>query len=203
MSEQSRVVPDHGAPNRGPDPRIVRSRAAALAAVRELLVERGLPGVTHVEVASRSGVGRTTLYRHWPDVAAMLQDAMAEVVVAAQPEPTGDLHRDLLDLLGGTRRLLHDSASERAMRTFIERSGVDTSFTELKESMYRSGTASLRQILDDAIRRGDLPADLDSDLAVDQLVGPLFFRRLLANRDITTKYVRELVDSFIETHATD
>jgi AcrR family transcriptional regulator len=184
-----------------PDPRAVRSRSAALAAARDLLVEQGLPGVTHVNVAARSGVGRTTLYRHWPDTAAMLQDAIAELIVGVQVEPSGDLRTDLRTLLEGTRRLLHEPASERAMRAFIERSGVDPAFTRAKEAMYETATTKIRPILESAIARGDLPADLDADLAVDQLAGPLFFRRLLANRDITVDYVHVIVDEFLRLHA--
>ncbi|GAA2079192.1 TetR/AcrR family transcriptional regulator [Streptomyces albiaxialis] len=191
----------HGAEAvRGPDPRAVRSRAAALAAARELLVEQGLPGVTHVAVAARSGIGRTTLYRHWPDTAAMLKDAIAELLDTAQPEPTGELRADLLALLQGTRELLHQSASERAMRTFIERSGVDPSFTDLKHAMYRAGTAGFRRVLADAKERGDLPAALDIGPAVDQLVGPLFFRRLLGDQEIAPEYVRDTVDTFLRCY---
>ncbi|MFG3256772.1 TetR/AcrR family transcriptional regulator [Streptomyces sp. NPDC048172] len=188
---------------RGPDPRAVRSRAAALDAVRELLVEQGLPGVTHVAVAARSGVGRTTLYRHWPDTAAMLKDAIAELLDTAQPEPTGELRADLLALLQGTRELLHQPASERAMRTFIERSGVDPSFTDLKHAMYRAGTAGFRRVLAAARERGELPAALALAPAVDQLVGPLFFRRLLGDQDIDEAYVQETVDTFLRRHAVD
>ncbi|WP_433337517.1 TetR-like C-terminal domain-containing protein [Spirillospora sp. CA-294931] len=179
----------------------MRSRAAALAAARELLVERGLPGVTHVTVAERSGVGRTTLYRHWPDAAAMLQDAITEVSIAARPEPTGELRTDLLNLLEHGRNLLHQPASERAMRAFIERSGVDPTFSRVKETMYDTGIAGMRGLLEAAKARGDLPRDLNVDSAADQLIGPLFFRRLLGNREITSDFVHDIVDAFLKRQA--
>ncbi|MBF6330919.1 TetR/AcrR family transcriptional regulator [Nocardia transvalensis] len=190
-----------GLTERGPDPRTVRSRAAALRAVRELLVEQGLPGVTHAAVAARSGVGRTTLYRHWPDTTAMLQDAVSELVVNAAPEPTGELRADLIALLESLRTLLHQPASERAMRTFIERSGVDPAFTRAKEHLYIAGSARLREILTAATDRGELDTDIDEDLAVGQLAGPLFYRRLLGDREVTADYVRNVVDGFLRMHA--
>src|ERR671934_2975923 len=76
--------------DRGPDPRVLRSRQAALSAVQEILAEHGWTGVTHVAVAARSGVGRTTLYRHWPDVRALLFDAIVQQINQVRREPTGD-----------------------------------------------------------------------------------------------------------------
>src|SRR3954451_18071153 len=62
------------------DPRARRSRAAALTAATELLVEGGPERVTHAAVAVRAGVGRATVYRHWPDQQSLLFDALANDV---------------------------------------------------------------------------------------------------------------------------
>ncbi|WP_436777370.1 TetR/AcrR family transcriptional regulator C-terminal ligand-binding domain-containing protein [Yinghuangia sp. YIM S09857] len=194
-------MPSPAASGRSPDPRALRSRAAALAAARDLLVDQGLQGVTHVAVAARSGIGRTTLYRHWPDAAALLQDALSELVADAEPPTTGDLRSDLVALLEGSRRLLHQPVSERAMRALVERSGVDAAFTSLKQRMYDTGTAACQRILRGAVDRGDLPADLDFELAVAQLVGPLFFRRLMGDLEVTSAFVHQVVDSFLRTYA--
>lgn len=189
--------PGHG---RGPDPRAVRSRAAALAAARELLLEQGLSGVTHVAVAERSGVGRTTLYRHWPDVTSLFRDAIAAQISLAHTAPTGDLRADLTAELTATRALLHDPVSERALRVVIERATVDPAFTEMKEALYRAGSRVLRSIVDEAKSRGELPQRLDTDLAIDQLAGPLMFRRLVAGRAFDLAYVRQVVDGFLLAH---
>jgi AcrR family transcriptional regulator len=146
----------HPALDRGPDPRVVRSRQAALSAVRELLAEEGWTGVTHVAVAARSGVGRTTLYRHWPDVASLIHDAIVERIGQARTAWTGDLRADLISELNGLRRLLHDPASERTMRGLLERAPFDPAFASLKETLYRSGSAGFRAILEAATTRGEL-----------------------------------------------
>ncbi|MBC7303149.1 MAG: TetR/AcrR family transcriptional regulator C-terminal ligand-binding domain-containing protein [Nocardia sp.] len=71
----------------------------------------------------------------------------------------------------------------------------------MKEALYRSGTRAVRASLTEAVTGGALPADLDVDLAVDQLHGPLFFRRLVANRTFDLDYVREVLDEFLRGHA--
>jgi AcrR family transcriptional regulator len=187
--------------DRGPDPRVVRSRQAALTAVRELLAEEGWTGVTHVAVAARSGVGRTTLYRHWPDVASLIHDAIVQRIGEARTPWTGDLRADLISELNGLRRLLHDPASERTMRAVLERAPFEPAFASLKETLYRFGSAGFRAILEGAATRGELQPDTDIPLAIDQLAGPLMYRRLFAGLDIEEKYAEAIVDSVLRLHA--
>ncbi|MRH92421.1 TetR family transcriptional regulator [Nocardia sp. SYP-A9097] len=186
-----------GAPARGPDPRVVRSRQAALTAAQDLLVEQGWPGVTHVAVAARSGVGRTTLYRHWPDVAALIHDAIVQRIDRIRPVPTGDLRTDLRNELNGLRQLLHDPVGERGMRAVLDRSPFDPAFGTLKKMLYQTGSAGFRRILKAAEARGELSPGADISLIIDQLAGPLIFRRLLADRDISAAYVESVVDSVL------
>ena len=62
------------------DPRVERTRLSVLAAAAELMAEVGWGGVTIESVSARSGVARTTIYRHWPDRLALLANAMASVL---------------------------------------------------------------------------------------------------------------------------
>lgn len=192
----------YGTPHRGPDPRAARSRAAALSAAQELLVEQGWSAVTHVAVAARSGVGRTTLYRHWPDSAELIRDAIAQRISSAHITPTGDLRADLVQELEGLRKLLHDPVSETGLRAVIERADVDPVFADLKATLHRAGSQVFRAVIEAAKFHGDLPAGLDTDLAIDQLAGPLMYRKLLAGRPFTGVYVRQIVDDFLAAHAT-
>ncbi|MEU4647569.1 TetR/AcrR family transcriptional regulator [Nocardia fluminea] len=183
------------------DPRTVRSRDAALASARELLIEQGLAGLTHGAVAARSGISRATLYRLWPEPTDLVRAALTRHITLARPEPTGDLRADLLTELTATRAMLHEPATEQGMRVMIERAAVDPRFAEVKEALYRSGTRAARTTLTEAVARGDLPAELDVDLAIDQLHGPLFFRRLVANQTFDLDYVRAVLDDFLRTHS--
>jgi AcrR family transcriptional regulator len=197
----SEAQPGWTALDRGPDPRVLRSRQAALSAVRELLAEEGWTGISHVAVAARSGVGRTTLYRHWPDVASLIHDAIVQRIGQVRTERTEDLRADLISELNGLRRLLHDPASERTMRGVLERAPFDPAFASLKETLYRSGSAGFRAILEAAMTRGELQPDTDIPLAIDQLAGPLMYRRLFAGLDIDEKYVGAVVDGVLRLHA--
>ncbi|MFE1592783.1 TetR/AcrR family transcriptional regulator [Nocardia sp. NPDC058705] len=186
---------------RPPDPRTVRSREAALESARELLVEQGLAGLTHGAVAARSGISRATLYRLWPEPTDLVRATLTRHIALAQSQPTGDLRADLLTELTATRAMLHEPATEQGMRVIIERAAVDPRFAEVKEALYQSGTRAVRAMLTEAVARAELPVELDVELSIDQLHGPLFFRRLVANRTFDLDYVRDVIDDFLRSNA--
>lgn len=183
------------------DPRVARSRAAVLGAAREIFFEEGWDSVTHASVAARSGVGRTTLYRHWPDATALIRDVITEQIAIARIVPTGRLRDDLIGQLEAFRRQLHDPNIDRAMRVIIERAGVHPAFTEMKETLYQEGSRTIREILRKAKLAGEVDSRLDIGRAIDQLAGPLVYRRFLAGRTFTPAYVRHVVDDFLAAHA--
>ncbi|MEB8336850.1 TetR-like C-terminal domain-containing protein [Streptomyces endophyticus] len=179
------------------DPRITRSKTAALTAVREILFAEGWAAVTHAAVAARSGVGRSTLYRHWPDVVDLLRDAIAGEMARTHSEPKGRLREDLLAELNTIRRQLHDPANLRLIRVIIERADISPSFAALKQGLYREGSRTTAEIIESGVRRGELPADTDVAFAVDQLLGPLFFRRLLVSAAFDAAYVDRVVNGYL------
>src|SRR6478672_11373927 len=66
---------------------MTRSRDAILTAARTLLLRDGPAGVTHQRVAAQAGVGRATVYRHWPRPEQLLLDVMAGVDLPFFREP--------------------------------------------------------------------------------------------------------------------
>lgn len=62
--------------------RTAGTRDRALTAARASILEIGATRTTMVEVARRSGVGRTTLYRHWPDITALFADLLTRELTA-------------------------------------------------------------------------------------------------------------------------
>ena len=203
MSTSTEADDEWESGQRGPDPRAARSRAAALDAAQELLVEQGWSAVTHVAVAARSGVGRTTLYRHWADTTSMLKDAITQRIQASHSAPTGLLRDDLIQELDTLRILLHDPVADNGIRAVIERAGVDPMFAQLKNALYEAGSQISRTVLNDAVARGELSTDLDVDLAIDQLAGPLVYRRMMAGRDFGRDFVVAVVDGFLAGYALD
>jgi AcrR family transcriptional regulator len=79
-------------PGRPPDTSISER---ALAATRELLVERGFDATTIQAVAGRSGVHASAIYRRWPSRIELIEEAVFPGFSPLSVQPTGDLRRDL------------------------------------------------------------------------------------------------------------
>ncbi|MFI1796386.1 TetR-like C-terminal domain-containing protein [Streptomyces sp. NPDC020379] len=191
---------EKGRVGRGPDPRAERNRAAALAAAGDLLIEGGWAEVTHVSVAARSGVGRTTLYRHWPEPALLIQELLADLFQVEHGARTADLRRDLIGELNAFLDVLCNPKGERVLRVIIDQAPLDPRYAAVLESCSRKGTGMLREIIDEAKSRGEIVGKLDTDVAVDRLIGPLVFRRLVEGGTFGEGYVPELVDDFLKAH---
>src|SRR6202042_3535784 len=97
---EGRPVTRSGADTSGgkADKRVRRSKAAVLAQTYELLSEGGIGGVSIDEVSRRSGVSKTTIYRHWPSRAALLMDACSKIGPAPVIPDTGTLKGDVTAL---------------------------------------------------------------------------------------------------------
>jgi AcrR family transcriptional regulator len=80
-----------------PDPRVLRSRAALEAALRELVTERDLRQISVADLTKRAGVNRSTFYEHYVDVhdlAVAACTATYDQLVAVAPIPHGQLAPD-------------------------------------------------------------------------------------------------------------
>ncbi len=182
------------------DPRVGRTKLAALAAASAILEEQGWEAVTHMAVSERSGVGRSTLYRHWPDATALIIEVISAKAVGHEAVPTGDLRVDLVTELERLRRRLQDPVCERGMATVMERAAVDPDFGDMRASITADATKTMRSILKAAGVSGVLDVGAGMDLLVAQLAGPLVFRRLFARQEITRGFVAQIVDSFLVAH---
>jgi AcrR family transcriptional regulator len=181
------------------DPRVVKTQQVVLASARQVLVGEGLAAVTHLNIANRSGVGRKTIYRHWPTVESLLYDTLASANFP-QAERTGELRADLLAHLEALRRALVDGPLAYVIHALNERAAVDTAIAELRDTLTEQGCAPIREILRDAIKRRDLPRGLDVEEAAGALEGPLFYRTLVRHEPVPAKTIVRSVDRFLREH---
>ncbi|MFC4058485.1 TetR/AcrR family transcriptional regulator [Planomonospora corallina] len=176
------------------------SRRAILTAAFELVQEVGYAKLSVEGIAARAGVGKQTIYRWWPSKGAVLFDAFLMLSEGADGEAalpdTGDLEADLKTVLRATVAELNDPRYGEPMRAlsteithdpelaavYAER--LDGPMKEIKKERLRS-----------AQRAGQLAADLDLDLAVEMLWGPLQNRWLQRGGPLTPEYADRLVET--------
>jgi AcrR family transcriptional regulator len=174
------------------DPRIVRSRQVVLAATAELLVEVGWSGVTIEAVSARSGVARTTVYRHWPDLHHLLAEAM-ESVMEACPEPdTGSLHGDLSVIVQALAATLGRSTTGAVLPSLIDAGERDPEIADLQAGFTRERRLVSRRALDRAVARGEI-VGYDFEVESALIGGALFYRRLVSREPLSPAFVDKVV----------
>lgn len=179
------------------DPRARRSRAAALAAATQLLVEGGPERVTHAAVAQRAGVGRATVYRHWPDMQSLLFDALT---VGAHPLLTldeGPVRAQLLSQLEQQSTWLNQPTSASIIATVIERAERDEDVRRLREEMFGHADEQFIRMLTAAVERGELLPGIEEHARelISQILGPLLFHRFMLGSKLDIHMVTNAIDN--------
>lgn len=178
-------------------PRVERTRQRALAAGRAILLSEGWDALTQSRVAEVAGIGRATVYRHWPERHALFQDICTAEVDRVRTVPTGDLRRDLRAQLGMLRREFVDGGFDKVVVALTDRAFWEPELVPVKRRLIEYGTETVRQILAAAVARGELPADLDLDEAIGTLAGPVLYHHLFAGGEVTDAAIARSVDDFL------
>lgn len=178
------------------DPRVARTRESALEAATRLLLTEGLDAVTHQKVAASAGVGRRTMYRHWPDAEALLQDTLAGASYPVSGR-TGDLREDLVTHLEALRQALVDGPLRYVVLALNERAAVRPELRPLRDRLTEGGCRPLVDLLEEAVGDGRLSADLDVDATVAALEGPVFYRSLVRGEQVPVEVVPRVVDDVL------
>jgi len=176
-----------------------RARQAVLNAADDLLTERGFAGVTIEGIAAKAGVAKQTIYRWWQSKTDILMDAYLEDAAEdLVPADHGDLERDLRGYLHQLTRFLVETDPGEVFRALIGQSLHDPDVaTVFRGRCVDAQRDRDRLLIERAIERGDLSADLDVNTAVDQLVGPIYYRILVTGQAVDPDFVDALVDSFL------
>lgn len=167
-------------------PRCEVARGRILEAALELLEELGFASATTDAIAERAGASKATIYRWWPNKAAVLIEALREAVAQELPFPdTGDLSQDLHVQLGNFVKLLTGRRG-RIFKAFIAAAQSDPEVAAAFRSVWiQPRRAVTKTVLERHQQRGRLAADLDLDLVLDLLYGPLYFRLLIGHGTLT------------------
>jgi AcrR family transcriptional regulator len=175
------------------DPRIERTRAIVLEAAGDLVAEAGVVGFTIDAVAKRSGVARTTIYRHWPDPNQLLFDTFACMGEKLPLVETGDLAADLTAGYGQLVAAMGDSEWGRMLPAMLDATFRQPALKPLLQAFTDARRQPTRDLLGRAIERGDLPADTDVERLIDRLAGPIFYRFLVLQQPYGPDDVAALV----------
>jgi AcrR family transcriptional regulator len=172
------------------------ARRKVLDAAVSLLHDAGIPAFTVEAVAKRSGVAKTTIYRHWPSSNRLLIDTI-DCIIEPFPTPnTGSLRDDLRLLYSMTVPASADEIADKGRLMFglLHAAADDPDLQSALEDLFRERTGPIRTIVQLAQARGELPDDLDIELAVDMVEGPIIFRYLVRRQPVDQHDFEGLLD---------
>jgi AcrR family transcriptional regulator len=173
--------------------RVRRTQQAVLATTFALMSESGIGGVSVDEVARRSGVAKTSIYRHWPSRSALLLDACSQLSARPEVPDTGSLPGDLLALASYLATQLRTARWPTILPSIIDAAERDAGIARLHAELSAGFARPYRPVIERAKRRGELTAQHDASEIVASIVGPLFYRRWFSRQPIDKRFVKGVV----------
>lgn len=174
-------------------PRDEDARARILQASLEALEDLGYPGVTCDAIAGRAGASKATIYRWWPHKEAVMLEALRESVAQELPFPdTGCLSDDIRIQLRNFVKLLN-SPRGRVFKGMIAAAQSDAKVAEAFRSIWviprrefaRRGMCRYR---------GELHPDVDLNVVLDAIYGPLYYRLLIGHEVLTEEFADQIAN---------
>jgi AcrR family transcriptional regulator len=183
-------------------PRETRADQAILAAVLELMAERGVSEVRMNDVAERARVGKAAIYRRYRSRDELIAAAVGALVSEIRVPNTGSTTEDLLALMRDAIEVYGNSVAARAMPSLVEAMSRDPELADAVRSGFLAGRrTALQEVLERGVTRGDLRPDLDFELALDVLAGPLFYRLLVTGGPMDERLAEGVVQLIVQGFA--
>ena len=178
----------------------VRSlKTAILNATVDLLEETGYSNLTIEAIAAQASVGKSTIYRWWPNKSFLVFDAFLL---------STETHLYFLEkasLRENFRQHLHYLATilngtlGRTVVGLVAGSGAES---EIARAFYQNFLKSRREdakrILDLPIAQGEIQSKMDLDVVSDMLYAPVYYRILIYKKKVDSKFINTLVDQVIK-----
>lgn len=180
------------------DPRVARTRELVLTVAADLLADEGREGFNVDAIARRSGVARTTIYRHWPDLDVLLFDTFSALAESVKVDAdTGSVRDDLVAIYCGLAVGFGDTCVGKVLPVLIDATRRDPALADLHRAFVAERRAPSRRAIEAGIARGELPADLDVDAFIDRIAGPVFYRTLVTRTPMEADEIERLVDDVL------
>lgn len=185
-------------PQKSGRPRSESSRRAILDATRRLLTHNSVQKLSIEAIAKKAGVGKTTIYRWWPNKPAVVMEAIFSQPAFNNVLPTPrnavqgvtqQLDKLCRQMTGKNGRLVAEIIGEaqsdpEALKVFVQ--------TYLQD---RYNTLS--SYIDGGKQTGEFENDLDTDSAIDVVLGPVFFR-LISGQELDDAFIKDMTHMLIK-----
>jgi AcrR family transcriptional regulator len=198
-----RYVADGNKPRPPGRPRSEEARLAVLESALDLLSKKGFSKLTMENVAAHAGVAKATIYRWWPNKAALIADAFSNSATPKLHFPdTGSVCTDMSQQMRQLVKIFR-SRRGRIVSAILGAGQSDHSLiAPFRERFLMPRRHEAYATLRRAIQRGELQRNLDLDLVLDALYGPIYMRFLIRHDELTPEFTESLCKLVLSHAAT-
>ncbi len=193
MTTSANTAPQASEATRG-RPRNQQTHGAILEAARALLRREGETRFSIEQVAGAAGVSKASIYRRWPTKGALLVDLYMEGFSEGVRQDARSLRAEFKRYLLATVERLKDPLWRRILCSLMAEGQYDTVTAELlRERVVGPRRQAGLALLQRAVETKQIPNNLDHDLVLDLLFGPLWYRVLFAHAPLDADFVDRLL----------
>jgi AcrR family transcriptional regulator len=177
-----------------------RVRQLVLSTTADLVAELGVERTSIDEIASRSGVAKSTIYRHFASKQVLVVEAVHACTYIPVVTDTGSLRDDLISCFAGMTKASYEGRLGDMMLSLMDAAQRDPELGRLVRAQADQRRRFAIDVIERAVARGELPHDADVDLLVTLISGPLVYTKLVRRQRVTEELVATVVDSVLATH---
>ena len=175
-----------------------RRHKAILQTAMDLVTEFGFRAVSIESIAAKTGVAKTTIYRRWPNKAAVVMDAFMERLLRTQ-FPATKKATDSIRLQMHSMARAFRSKDGTVLKALLSEAQFDA---ELATAFRERWTLPRRKlalaVLQKAVSQGELRSDIDLEATIDLLYAPMYYRLQMGTNPLSDAYIDEIFDQVVE-----
>ena len=178
--------------------RIERTHAAVMEAATALLSEGGPSAVTIDGVVARSGVAKSTVYRHWATRDELVADVFEHIAPKLEaPCASLGFEAALHGLVRTTMGMMNEPEWQRVLPALLMLKQHQKGIADVEERLQHTQLAVCSDVLQRGINEGRIAPDADIELLLTLLLGPLVMAGLTASTEMNEEFANQLVGHFL------
>lgn len=172
-----------------------RRRNAILRTAIDLVLELGFRAVSVESIAAKAGVAKTTIYRRWPNKAAVVMDAFMLRFGSGTQFPTAKKVADSIRLQMRTMAKAFRSRDGALVKALLAEAQFDPELaTAFRERWTLPRRKMALEVLQEAVRNGELRPDIDLEATIDVLYAPMYYRLQMGTGPLSDAYIDRIFD---------
>ncbi|MEH2035082.1 TetR/AcrR family transcriptional regulator [Nostoc sp.] len=157
-------------------PRSIHADQAILQATLDLLAEVGYESMSIEAIASRAGVGKTTIYRRYTSKEELVADAIESLRDDLAIPDTDSFWGDMDILIKNAAKKIDSPLGRQTLALIVSTASSNPQFAEVYWTKYtKLRREAFSKILERAKSRGEIHKDADVDLIIDLVSGSLYY----------------------------